>query len=80
MTTAAKHILEQFERLTTPEKREVLDVIVRETVTLPGPAGKPRKMIAELPSFRPLPDNGGLKPHDRWLAEAIMESKGPHRS
>jgi hypothetical protein len=47
---------------------------VRHDLNLKAPA---LPSLSELgPGFDPLPEaDGGLKPHDRWVAEAIRRSK-----
>lgn len=75
MTTAATHILEQFKQLSLPEKREIVDAILRESVGKSQTTSSPQKTVAEVAGkYRPHPTHD-VPDHDRAFAEAILESK-----
>jgi hypothetical protein len=73
MSVVAMQLLEQFRKLPPSERREVCEVILRESVQLDSAAG--RKTIAAIAGkYRPEPD-AGAKWHDREFAEAALASK-----
>jgi len=75
MSPETAQFLEQFRKLPPTERREVCELILRETLQ-PNHAS-PRKTIADIAGkYRPGPDKVA-KPHDQWFAEAIHISKGP---
>jgi hypothetical protein len=73
MSVVAMQILEQLRKLSPPERREVCEAILRESVQ-PLPADR-RKTIADIAGkHRPQPD-ADAKPHDRAFADAVLQSK-----
>lgn len=75
MSPKTAQFLEQFRKLPPTERREVCELILRESLQ-PNHAS-PRKTIADIAGkYRPHPDKVA-KPHDQWFAEAIHSSKGP---
>jgi hypothetical protein len=74
MSTTAVEILEQFRKLPLPERRELVQVLLRETSGSGTAPARPRRSVAELRTFEATPCDD-LKDHDRWFAEAILASK-----
>jgi hypothetical protein len=72
MSAAVIEILEKIKKLPEPEKRELMQSLAQEV--LAPPPGKRRRSVSEARTFRPIPMDD-LKDHDRWFAEAILESK-----
>jgi hypothetical protein len=73
MSAVAMQILEQFRKLPPAERREVCEVILRESAQVHPAAG--RKSIADIAGkYRPQPD-ADAKPHDREFADAALASK-----
>lgn len=73
MSAALSEILEKVKKLPQSEQRELVQLLLKESISSPAPE-KPRRRVAEARSFRPIPMDD-LKDHDRWFAEAILESK-----
>jgi hypothetical protein len=74
MGTTGKVILEQFRKLTMPEQRELLQILLREAQ---GSSAAPRhrKTLDEvLGKFIPAPEPE-VKDHNYYFAEAILASK-----
>jgi hypothetical protein len=75
VTTKGAQILDEFKRLSVHEKREVCAAILRETASSTPETTARRKTVADVAGkYRPLPSNH-LKDHDRFFAEAILDSK-----
>jgi len=77
MTATAVQIIEQFRKLSVTERREVCELLLRETV---HPEQRVRrKSVADVAGkYRPRPDTEA-KAHDRGFAEAVLQSKLQNR-
>ena len=73
MSTTAMEILAQFRKLPLPERRELVQVLLKEASETATPERR-RGKVAQLGKFHPTPCDD-LKDHDRWFAEAILASK-----
>ena len=74
MSMIAIEILEQFRKLPMAERRELVQVLLKETRGQSEAPARPRRKVAELGTYRSTPCDD-LKDHDRWWAEGILASK-----
>ncbi len=74
MSTTAAEILEQFRKLPLPERRELVQTMLRESDVAAGAPPRRRTLDEVLGRFTPLPEPE-IKDHNDWFAEAILASK-----
>ena len=73
MTATAVQVIEQFRKLSAAERREVCELLLRDSV-VPEQLIR-RKSVADVAGkYRPRPDTEA-KAHDRGFAEAVLQSK-----
>ena len=78
MSATAVRILEQFRELSVPERRELIQILLKESEGA-GTAPPRRRTLDEvLGKFTPLPEPE-VKDHNYWFAEAVLASKAGRR-
>ena len=74
MSATAVRILEQFRELSVPERRQLIQILLKESEGA-GTAPPRRRTLDEvLGKFTPLPEPE-VKDHNYWFAEAVLASK-----
>ena len=74
MSANAVEILDQFRKLPVPERRELVQVLLKETEVSTAASPRRKTLDEVLGKFRPLPEPE-VKDHNSWFAEAILASK-----
>jgi hypothetical protein len=74
MTAMTSGILEQIRQLSLAERRELVQVLLKEGEVSGGAPARRRTVADVAGKFRSGP-NPNAKDHDRWFAEAILASK-----
>jgi hypothetical protein len=74
MSATAVEILEQFRKLPLPERRELVEKLVKEAEPVECKPTR-RRTVADIAGKFPSNPDPEAKDHDRWFAEAILASK-----
>ena len=74
MSAAAAEILEQFRTLSLADRRELVQILLKDAEG--GATAPPRRRTLDevIGKFTPLPEPE-VKDHNYWFAEAILASK-----